>query len=109
MPRSGCSDGSPTASNARPRGWVWYGRYWHLKSQRQQEPGARDHRVLPVGSARLAWSILALNAYDRPSEPLQERLITLTAPDETHDTATLAVIAIALDCTARGNPFKVIA
>jgi len=57
----------------------------------------------------LAWSILALDAYDRPVEPLQQRLISLTEPDKTTDTATLAVIAIALDCTARGNPFKVIA
>ena len=56
----------------------------------------------------LAWSILALDAYDRPVESLQQRLITLTEPDETHDTATVAVIAIALDCTARGNPFKVV-
>src|SRR5439155_3312486 len=56
----------------------------------------------------LAWSILALDAHDRPVEPLQQRLITLTEPDETHDTATLSVIAIALDCTASGNPFRVI-
>src|SRR6266567_3674988 len=44
----------------------------------------------------LAWSILALDAYDLPVELLQQRLINLTKPDETDDTATLAVIALAL-------------
>jgi hypothetical protein len=57
----------------------------------------------------LAWSILALDAYDMFVAPLQQRLATLTEPDEIDDTATLATVALALDCTASGNPFKVIA
>jgi hypothetical protein len=57
----------------------------------------------------LAWSILALDAYDMLVAPLQQRLATLTEPGEVDDTATLAAAALALDCTASGNPFKVIA
>ena len=57
----------------------------------------------------LAWSILALDAYDMFVAPLQQRLATITGPDEIDDTATLAAAALALDCTASGNPFKVIA
>jgi hypothetical protein len=57
----------------------------------------------------LAWSILALDAYHILVAPLQERLATLTEPGEVDDTATLAAAALALDCTASGNPFKVIA
>ena len=57
----------------------------------------------------LAWSIIALDAYDMFVAPLQQRLATLVEPDETNDTATLAAVALALDCTASGNPFKVIA
>jgi hypothetical protein len=57
----------------------------------------------------LAWSILALDAYDILVAPLQERLATLTEPAEIDNTATLATAALALDCTASGNPFRVIA
>jgi hypothetical protein len=57
----------------------------------------------------LAWSILALDAYDMLVAPLQQGLATLTEPYETEDTAMLAAAALALDCTASGNPFKVIA
>jgi hypothetical protein len=57
----------------------------------------------------LTWSILALDAYDVFVAPLQQRLATITEPDEVDDTATLATVALALDCTASGNPFKVIA
>jgi hypothetical protein len=57
----------------------------------------------------LAWSILALDAYDILVAPLQERLATITQPGAIDDTATLAVVALALDCTGSGNPFKVIA
>jgi len=56
----------------------------------------------------LAWSILALDAYDKPIDSLQHRLATLAEPDETCDTATLAVVALALDCTASGNPLEVV-
>jgi hypothetical protein len=58
----------------------------------------------------LAWSILALDGYDVLVAPLQQRLTTLTEPDEDDDdTATLAAVSLALDCTVSGNPFKVIA
>jgi len=56
----------------------------------------------------LAWSILALDAYDKPVASAQDRLANFVEPDETSDTACLAVVALALDCTASGNPFKVI-
>ncbi len=57
----------------------------------------------------LAWSILALDAYDKPVASFQHRLATLVVPDEICDTATLAVVALGLDCTVSGNPFEVIA
>lgn len=57
----------------------------------------------------LAWSILALEAYDLPVASLQQRLMSVAEPIEASDTATLAVAALALDCTVSGNPFKVIA
>jgi hypothetical protein len=57
----------------------------------------------------LAWSIIALNAYEMLVAPLQQRLATITEPDEIDDTATLATVDLALDCTASGNPFKLIA
>ncbi len=56
----------------------------------------------------LAWSILALDAYEKSVASVQDRLATLVEPDKEFDTATLAVVALALDCTASGNPFKVI-
>ena len=56
----------------------------------------------------LAWSILALDAYDKSVASVQDRLATLVEPDEISDAASLAVVALALDCTASGNPFKVI-
>jgi len=56
----------------------------------------------------LAWSILALDAYDNQVTSLQCRLGTLIEPDETCDTGTLAVAALALGCTSSGNPFEVI-
>jgi len=51
----------------------------------------------------LSWSILALNAYDKPVAPLHHRLETLAEPDETYNTATLAVAALALECTASSH------
>lgn len=57
----------------------------------------------------LAWSILALDAYDLPVASLQQRLASVAEPIEASDTATVAVAALALDCTTLGNPFKVIA
>lgn len=56
----------------------------------------------------VAWSILALDAYDKPVAPLQDRLAILLEPGQKFDTATLAAVALALDCTASGNPFEVV-
>jgi hypothetical protein len=55
----------------------------------------------------LAWAILALDAYSKPVKLFHQRLSVLLGPDETADTATLAVVALALDCTNSINPFKV--
>ncbi len=55
----------------------------------------------------LAWSILALDAYELPVVTLQQRLATVVEPHETCDTATLAAVALALDCKVAGNSFKV--
>ena len=56
----------------------------------------------------LAWSILALDACGESVSSLQNRFATLAGPTDAYDTATLAVVALALDCTASGNPFKVV-
>ena len=57
----------------------------------------------------LAWSLLALDAYDRPIGDLAGRLSRLADPSMIEDSATLATVIIALDCPAQGNPFKVLA
>jgi hypothetical protein len=56
----------------------------------------------------LAWSILAFNAYGKPVESFQQCLARLAESDPFDDTATLAVVVLALDCTNSGNPFKVL-
>jgi hypothetical protein len=56
----------------------------------------------------LAWSILALDVYGKPVESFQQLLARLAASDPFDDTATLAVVVLALDCTNSGNPFKVL-
>jgi hypothetical protein len=55
----------------------------------------------------LAWSILALDLYGKPVESFQQHLARLAESDPFDDTATLAVVVLALDCTNSGNPFKV--
>jgi hypothetical protein len=55
----------------------------------------------------LAWSILALDAHGKPVEAFQQLLARLAESDPFADTATLAVVVLALDCTNSGNPFKV--
>jgi squalene cyclase len=85
-----------------------------LRSEPRQELIERGLEWLEHQSAScsapwsLAWSILALDAYDVFVAPLQQRLATLAEPDAVDDTAALATVALALDCTASGNPFKVI-
>jgi len=57
----------------------------------------------------LAWSLLALNAYDRPVGSLADRLSDLSDPGQIRDSATLAAMNLALDCLVQGNVFKVFA
>jgi hypothetical protein len=54
----------------------------------------------------LAWSILAMSAYGFSVSNAQARLGAMPV-SKLEDTATLAVAALALDCTMHGNPFKV--
>lgn len=54
----------------------------------------------------LAWSILALHACGFPVSDVQARLEAMTM-DQLEDTATLAIVAIALGCAMHGNPFEV--
>jgi hypothetical protein len=57
----------------------------------------------------LAWSLLALGAYDRPVGSLADRLSDLRDPGLTRDSATLAAVILALDCLVQGNVFEVLA
>jgi hypothetical protein len=54
----------------------------------------------------VAWSILAMHAKGLPVRMEQGRLSGMSR-DQFEDTATLAIAAIALDCTEHGNPFQV--
>ncbi len=56
----------------------------------------------------LAWSILVFNAYGKPVGSFQQRLAGLAQSDPFHDTAMLAAVLLALNCTNSGNPFKVL-
>ena len=55
----------------------------------------------------LAWTILALDACGRTVESLQQRLASFIRAAQVDDTATLATVALALDCTTVGNAFEV--
>lgn len=57
----------------------------------------------------LAWSILALNAHNRPIEGLVDRLLASRDQGLIADSATLAAVILAIDCMGPGNVFKVIA
>ena len=48
-----------------------------------------------------------MDAYELPTGDAQERLEAMSL-DELDDTATLAIVTIALDCTTHGNPFEVL-
>ncbi len=56
----------------------------------------------------LAWSILALDAHDRPIQSLADRLGALKDSSELWDSPTLAMMTLALSCPVQGNVFKVI-
>ena len=86
-----------------------------LRSEPRQELIERGLAWLRLHSSScsapwsLAWSILALDAYNDPVSGLQERLAALAEGDSIDDSATLAIVTLALDCGASGNPFEVIA
>jgi len=66
-----------------------------------------EHEARSCRSAwSLAWCILTMYAYGLPVSEGQERLWTISR-DQFEDTATIAIAAIALDCTEHGNPFQV--
>ena len=54
----------------------------------------------------LAWAILALDAYGRPTYPLLARLAEAAAPGDLRDNATLAAASLALDCAFERNLFE---
>jgi hypothetical protein len=53
----------------------------------------------------LAWTILALHAFQRPTQSLTDRLSLVVEPAEISDCATLAVICLALRCAHGPNVF----
>jgi squalene cyclase len=55
----------------------------------------------------LAWTILALDAFGNPTEPLTQRLSSIVDPAGINDCATLAVVSLALRRAAGDNAFRV--
>ena len=55
----------------------------------------------------LAWTILALDAFGRPTQLLTDRLTSAADPAKVNDCATLAVVSLALRCLAGDNAFRV--
>jgi hypothetical protein len=55
----------------------------------------------------LAWAVLALDAFGRPTELLTDRLSSVIDPAEVKDCATLAVASLALGCAHGPNVFGV--
>ena len=69
-----------------------------------------ERRVMTCSAPwSLAWSLLALDAYDRPVGSLADRLCDLSDAGLIPDSATLAAVILALDCLVQGNAFKVLA
>jgi hypothetical protein len=56
----------------------------------------------------LAWTILALDAFGRPTELLTDRLASVVDPTEINDCATLAVVSLALRLPAGETAFRVV-
>jgi Prenyltransferase and squalene oxidase repeat len=54
----------------------------------------------------LSWTIMALNAFGRHTKHLVDRLATAIQIAEIDDSATLAVVAMALGCAGGPNPFE---
>ena len=55
----------------------------------------------------LAWTILALDAFGRPTAPLTDCLSSVVDDAEVNDCATLAVVSLALRRAAGDNAFRV--
>ena len=55
----------------------------------------------------LAWTILSLDAFGRPTELLADRLSSIVDPAEANDCATLAIVSLALRHAAGDNAFRV--
>ena len=55
----------------------------------------------------LAWAVLALDAFGRPTELLTDRLSSVVDPAEIKDCATLAAASLAFGCAAGSNAFRV--
>jgi hypothetical protein len=53
----------------------------------------------------LAWTILALHAFRRPTQPWIDRLRAVVEPAEIRDSATLAAVCLALRCADGQNVF----
>ena len=53
----------------------------------------------------LAWTVLALDAFRRPTQPCIERLCGVVEPAGITDCATLAVVCLALHCSHDSNAF----
>jgi hypothetical protein len=53
----------------------------------------------------LAWTILALHTFRRPTQPWIDRLCAVAEPAEIHDCATLSVVSLALRCANGPNVF----
>jgi hypothetical protein len=65
-----------------------------------------DQRIRACTSPwSLAWTILAFHVHERKLDLLQDRLSLIAKTINESDSATLAVAALALDCTAANNPF----
>lgn len=57
----------------------------------------------------LAWSVLALDSYGRPTEQFLARLVDISDPAQIQDCATVAVVSLALDCALQRNVFLEVA
>lgn len=66
-----------------------------------------EHRAESLFSPwSLAWTILALQAFQRPVQSLIDRLCAVAANAEIRDCASLAVVCLALDCADDSNVFQ---
>jgi hypothetical protein len=53
----------------------------------------------------LAWGVLAMNAFRRPTELSIARLVATVSPAQIENSSTLALVSLALACANEKNPF----